>query len=484
MTAATPHPIADHHGTQAIPAVGMARHAPASIHRVLVVAYYFPPLGLSGVQRTLKFVKYLPDVGWEPVVLTVEDRAYFAKDDGLLHELDGHPVRIIRTPSIDPLHVLRGKNVVRMPSARTLGLLGKLSQSFFIPDNKIGWKKTAVRAALAELDRQPVDAIFATAPPYTDFLIGLELKRRTGLPLLLDYRDAWLDNPLHFYLTPVHKALHRRLEQRVLRHADQIITINRPIKERILRSNPFLSHNDVTIVSQGFDQADFEGLTTRRGDDGRLHIVYAGTFYYNRNPRAFFRALRLLHDTAPAVARGIDVHIIGSRRDEDAALVQELGLEATVTLHGYLPHRETVQHLVDADVLWMVIGRGAGEDMMSTGKLYEYLGARKPVLACVPEGAARQVLEKSGAAVFADPDDVEEIAARLRTLFDLRKNDRLPIPSFEYVSQFERKALTGRLATLLAAVLEPGPPVTRVRTHGGADAGDATEDPSHRSEAS
>lgn len=483
MNAADPRPVESTRDTRTFADAVSSRQSAEAGHRVLVVAYYFPPLGLSGVQRTLKFVKYLPAFGWEPVVLTVEDRAYFAKDDGLLRELDDHPPRIIRTPSIDPLHFLRRKNVVRMPSARTLGLLGKFSQSLFIPDNKIGWKKPAVRAALAELEARPVDAIFATAPPYTDFLIGLELKRLTGLPLILDYRDAWLDNPLHFYLTPVHKALHHRLEQRVQGHADHIITINRQIKERLLRSNPQLSHNDVTIISQGYDQADFEGLTTRRGDDRRLRIAYAGTFYYNRNPRAFFQALRLLADTAPAVARAIDVRIIGSRRDEDAALVKELGLDAMVTMHGYLPHRETVQQLVDADMLWMVIGRGKGEDMMSTGKLYEYLGARKPVLACVPEGAARQVLEKGGAAFFADPDSPEEIAARLRTLFDLWKNDRLPLPSFEYVSQFERKTLTGRLATLLAAVLEPGPPVTRVRTRGIAEADDVTDIPSSHPDA-
>ena len=148
---------------------------------MLVVAYYFPPLGLSGVQRTLKFVKYLPSFGWEPTVLTVEDRGYFAKDDTMLGEIDGLPVTVLRTPSIDPLHFFRRKSVVRMPSARSLGLFAKLSQVLFIPDNKIGWKKHAVEAALAHIAEHPVDAIYATAPPYTDFLIGLELKRRTGV---------------------------------------------------------------------------------------------------------------------------------------------------------------------------------------------------------------------------------------------------------------------------------------------------------------
>ncbi|MFZ1729551.1 MAG: glycosyltransferase family 4 protein [Bacteroidota bacterium] len=445
-----------------------------TMHRVLMIAYYFPPLGLSGVQRTLKFAKYLPSHGWEPVVLTVEERGYFAKDDALLRELDGLPVTIIRTPSLDPLHFFRKKGVVRMPSALSLNILGKLSQAVFIPDNKLGWKKHAVAAALAHIKAHPVDAIYATAPPYTDFLIGIELKRLTGLPLIIDYRDAWLENPLHFYLTPLHKALHHRLEQKVLRHADEIISINRPIKERIVKGNDFLSHNDVTIISQGYDQADFEGVQRKRGRDGRLRIVYAGTFYYNRNPRAFFTALRSLGEAMPAMLRSIDVHIVGTRRDEDAALLHEFGLESNVTFHGYLPHRDTIQHLIDADVLLLVIGHGKGEDMMSTGKLYEYLGARKPVLACVPEGAAQQVLAKGGAVFAADPNDAEAIAVQIRTLFELHKNDRLPAPSYDYVSQFDRKMLTGRLASLLATALEPGPPVMRVRSkaavHPGEDA--------------
>jgi hypothetical protein len=133
-------------------------------------------------------------------------------------------------------------------------------------------------------------------------------------------------------------------------------------------------------------------------------------------------------------------------------------------MHGYLPHRDTVQQLLDADVLWLTVGRGRGEDMMSTGKLYEYLGARRTILACVPDGAARQVLEKSGCAVFTPPDDVDAIAEQMISLYELYKNHRLPIPSYAFVEQFERRALSGRLATLLASLLEADPHGSRIHT--------------------
>lgn len=433
-------------------------------HRVLVIAYYFPPLGLSGVQRTLKFVRYLTEYGWQPTVLTVEDRAYFAKDEALLRELDGLDIDIIRTPSIDPLHLFRKRNVVRMPSGQTLGILGRLSQAIFIPDNKIGWKKHAVAAAMQYLAEHPVDVLFATAPPYTDFLIGTELKRRTGLPLVLDYRDAWVENPLHSYLTPLHRALHQRLERKALRAADAVISINRPIKERILKGNSFLSHGDVHIISQGYDQADFEAVAPMRGRDGILRFLYAGTFYYNRTPEYFLRALQNVFSENPSLCGRIEVHFVGTTRDEDAKIVQTLGLGDAVHQHGYLPHCDTVQQLIDADVLWMTIGRGKGEDMMSTGKLFEYLGARKPIFALVPDGDARQVLTKSGAAFIAPPDDIDAITAQILTLYDLHKNDRLPAPSYSYVEQYSRRALAGRLASLLASLLAADPDGAGVRT--------------------
>lgn len=435
-----------------------------NIHRVLVVAYYFPPLGLSGVQRTLKFAKYLPQFGWEPVVLTVEDRGYFAKDESLLRELEGLPVEVIRTPSMDPLHFFRKKNVVRMPSGKSLGLLGKLSQAVFIPDNKIGWKKHAVDAAMRAIEQQPVDAIFATAPPYTDFLIGAEIKRRTGLPLVLDYRDAWLANPLHSYLTPLHRTLHRQLEQRVLRTADRIIAINRPIKEQTLTAYPFLRHNDVQIIPQGFDQADFEGIQRRRSDDGVLRILHAGSFYYNRTPQHMLRALRTVFDEHPGLRGRIELHLAGSRRDEDLRSVETLELGDAVHMHGYLPHRDTIQQLLDADLLWLMIGRGRGEEMMSTGKLYEYLGACRTILATVPGGAARQVLAKSGGAFFAPPDDERAIAEQLVSLYELHKNHRLPTPSYAFAEQFERRTLSGQLAAMFASLLEADPHGTRIRT--------------------
>lgn len=156
--------------------------------RVLVVAYYFPPMGLSGVQRTLKFVKYLPQFGWLPTVLTVEPRGYFARDESLLQDLDGRDIRVVRTPAAGPGRFFAKKEVVSLPPERTRKFLSRISDAVFFPDNKIGWKKRAVAVALALHSETPFDLVFTTAPPFTDFLIGSAIKKHIDRPLVFDYR--------------------------------------------------------------------------------------------------------------------------------------------------------------------------------------------------------------------------------------------------------------------------------------------------------
>ena len=427
------------------------------MQKVLVIAYYFPPMGLSGVQRTLKFVKYLPAFGWEPTVLTVEHRNYFASDESLLRELDNLPVNIIRTKSIDPFHFRKKSAKAGLPSGRSHSLLSKLSQAVFIPDNKIGWKRHAVKRAKETLSETKFDLIFATAPPYTAFLIGAELKAALNAPLVFDYRDAWLENPLHLYPTPMHRLKHRSLERKALRSADHVVTINRVIKESILRNYPSLSHSDVSIIPQGFDAEDFRH--SGEGSPGRkLRILHSGTFYYNRTPRYFFQALKSLIEEIPEAASRIEAVFLGTWRDSDNKLIEQYGLGEVVRVRGYLPHTECVAEIAASDVLWLIIGSGEGAEMMSTGKLYEYIGAEKPILACIPEGTAKRTLKKHGAAYFAEPESVEAIHLALKKIYGQWKQRQLPSPAPGFASAFERKTLTGNLAKLFSSL-------TRIEEH-------------------
>ena len=222
----------------------------AATRNVLVIAYYFPPMGLSGVQRTLKFVKYLPQFGWQPTVLTVTPTGYFAQDYTLLEEIRALHIDIERVGSLDPNRLFRKKGVVKMPSERWRKILTYLSDMFFIPDNKIGWKRKALNAAEALFEKKQFEIIFATAPPFTDFLIGEELSKKFKKPLVVDYRDPWHEYPFKYYPTPLHKWRNYVLEKRVVHAASRIITTNRRVKELILKRYKSLDYNDVIILPQ------------------------------------------------------------------------------------------------------------------------------------------------------------------------------------------------------------------------------------------
>ncbi|MBI4811407.1 MAG: glycosyltransferase, partial [Ignavibacteriales bacterium] len=224
-----------------------------SFRNVLVIAYYFPPLGLSGVQRTLKFVKYLPQFGWQPTVLTVTPTGYYAQDYTLLDELHPQHIAIERVGSLDPNRLFRHKGVVRMPSERWRKIFTFISDTFFIPDNKIGWKRKALKKAEGLFRKKNFDVIFATAPPFTDFLIGKELHKKFNKPLVIDYRDPWHEYPYKYYPTPLHKLWNYKLEKKVLKASSRILVTSRKTKELILKRFKFLHYNDITILPHGYD---------------------------------------------------------------------------------------------------------------------------------------------------------------------------------------------------------------------------------------
>ena len=421
--------------------------------RVLVVAYYFPPMGLSGVQRTLKFVKYLPQFGWHPTVLTVEPVGYFEHDETLLDELANKEVRVVRTAGAGPGKFLAKRKPVKLPSERVRKFLSRVSDTFFIPDNKIGWKKKAVTKALALHRENPFDLVFATAPPFTDFLIGADIKAAITKPLVFDYRDPWVEYPFKFHPTPLHKWRHVALERKALKASSHVITTNRRVKELLIKRYPFLSYNDVDIIPQGYDPEDFQrqkqaDSTSRRSN--KMRITYAGVFWEDRVPDYFLRALAQLFQDQPQLRDHIEARFVGTFRVENTKLLAELGLQDNVTVLGYLPHHECVRELLDSDLLWMIVG----DDVGSPGKVYEYIGAGKPILGCVPEGFLKKTILEAGGTVVR-PDDVAGIRQAIERSYELFENRKLKGPSRDVMERYNRVALTGSLVKVFESLFEP-----------------------------
>ncbi len=404
----------------------------------MVVAYYFPPLGLSGVQRTLKFVKYLREYGWKVIVLTTSPGDYYAYDDSLLEECNDENIIIYRTESGNPKQAKQKK----FPSY-TLQKVGRaVLQTIYQPDSCIKWKKHAVELGSKIMEEHEINAIFSTAPPFTDFLVADELAVKYHKPYIIDYRDSWVDNPFHFYATPFHKNYSIKLEKTVLTRAEKVITTTRHSKEILLRRYKFLSHNDVKIISHGFDPEDFAPASELHPDKSKFVITHSGLFQDDRTPKYFFKAVASFLKKHPEAADKFEARFIGLMRKPHEKFIKKYKLENNVNLVGYLPHKEAVKQLQESDVLWLMLK----DTIRSPGKLYEYFGAKKPLLVCSPDGIIRKTALESEAAFATDPSDVKAIENALENLYALWKSGKLPKPSDLFTEQFDRRLLTGELA--------------------------------------
>lgn len=420
------------------------------MRNVLVVAYYFPPLGLSGVQRVAGFVRHLPEHGWQPTVITAKPRGYFAYDKSLWSPIEDAGIRVVRTKSLDPTRLFRSGATVRLPQETRRQTLAYISNWLFIPDNKLGWKPFALRAGLRQAAAQRFDAVFSSAPPYTGHLVGKKLSRRLKLPLITDFRDDWVGNPRHIYPTALHRRLHIQQERQVLIQSSAITTINRPILDALEKRHRGINIQG-EVIPHGFDEYEDPVKVSVRE---KLKLVYTGVFYDAQTPEHFLRGISEFLAENPAMRPKISVIFAGLVPNGFADLIRTLKLEDVVQYVGYLQHTHVVELQQEADVLWMTIGSKSGASGISTGKLYEYMGTGKPILALVPSGTARRTLLRYGAAYIVEPESEAGIIQALSQITRDWNTETFPSPDESFVSMFSRNRLVEMLAGVLDSVIK------------------------------
>jgi glycosyltransferase involved in cell wall biosynthesis len=422
-----------------------------SRRRLLVVSYYFPPMGHSGVTRIAKFTRYLPQYGWDPTVLSVGDVGYFAHDYALLEEVLEAGVQVERTRTLDPLRLLRKEGAARLPSDSSRRLARNVTHAFMQPDNKIGWKRYAMKRADELMERGEFDVILATAPPFTDFLVALELQQKHGLPLVVDYRDPWTDSRNQFYATPLHRGYAGKLEETVLKNAESVIVANRRIKERLIARYPFLTHTNVHIIPGGFDPQDLR-LASRYPlpKSQKMRITYSGSFDGGRTPKHFFTALARIFAKHPEMRDEIEACFIGHFPESFRKLAARLGVASSLVTPGHVEHYESVRWLMASDILWLT----TRDPSTTPSVVFEYMGTRKPILALAGEGGVRQVLEGYKAATLVEPDKGEQIADALLALHGHWRAGTLPTVEAVRVDEYSQPQLVERLARVLAYALK------------------------------
>jgi glycosyltransferase involved in cell wall biosynthesis len=419
--------------------------------KVLVIAYYYPPMGLSGVQRTLKFTKYMSEYNWQPTVLTAGKTGYYAHDISLLREAEDAGIKIERTDSREINSLLSKMGTVKMPREFIRKTLSLISKTIFIPDNKISWSHKAYHTAKQILTSEKYDSIFVSIPPFSSFMLAIKLKKEFGIPVAVDYRDMWYNNHFAFYPTFYHRYKNKQLEDRCLRETDHIIVVNRRIKERLLNTYQFLKFDDVSIIPHGFDPADFENVevTEQNGRKKKLRILYSGIFYENVTPKYFIKAFKKLSVEFPNIAENFELHFVGHFRKENQKLVNRLNLQKFVFDHGYHEHSDVIKKLMNTDILWVMLGKNKNMETVSAGKLFEYFGTQKPIIACLPEGASRTAAEDYGASFIAEPENVDSIYNVLLEVHQRFVDGTLPKPDEEFIIQHDRNYLTKQLTQIL-----------------------------------
>ena len=413
--------------------------------KVLVVAYNFPPMGLNSVQRSMKFVKYMKNFNWEPTVITTSGGEYITIDESLLKELKEKNIRIIRIPHNTFLKGSTRDGRIKLRREYIIKIFNKINQTSFIPDNKSSWAKKAFFKTLDLLKEEKFDAVLITAPPFSVFGIFSKLKNKINIPLIIDYRELWNRNFFSFYPTPIHKMLNKKMEYNILKAADAIVVSNRKIKEKILNAYQFLTFNDILIITNGFDPEDFEKAKVVPKHNNRMKIMYSGIFQIYNTPKYFFKAFKELSTEKPEIAKNIELHFLGFIRKENKRLIRKLNLQEFIFDHGYVNHKESIAKLLSSDVLWMTVWNRKNIDAYLPGKFYEYLGAKKPVIACVPEGAAKISAEEYKASYICSPTDINEIKETIIHVYNDYKASRFPQIDDNYLTNFRRDFLTEKL---------------------------------------
>lgn len=428
--------------------------------KVLIVTYYWPPSGGAGVQRWLKFVKYLRNFGWEPVVYTPENPEYPAIDNSLLKDIP-QGIEIVRTPIWEPYSFYKKLVGAKKTERINAGFLSEkkrpglaerfsiwLRGNFFIPDARKFWINPSIKFLVKYLKQHPVDAIVSTGPPHSMHMIALGVKERTGLPWLADFRDPWTN--IDFYhelmLSSWADRKHHKQEMSVLKKADEVVVISNSMKTDFLK----LLKRDYSVITNGYDQDDIAGIDVKI--DERFSVAHIGTMVKTRNPLLLWEVLseEVLKDTD--FANDLEIKLVGSVDYSVTESIEAAGLGNYVNRISYVPHNEVVKIQQQSQVLLLLINDTPNAKVILPGKFFEYMAARRPILCIGPrDGDAAEVILETNAGYVSEKDDKESIRKAINELYSRFRTGKNIVDS-KGIARFSRESLTGRMAECLSVI--------------------------------
>jgi len=441
---------------------------------ILIVAYFYPPLGGAGVQRTLKFAKFLKNFGYNVFVLTVNNEKGTIKDESLkLESTDGIKVfrALQRENFIINAIVNRNVNDVKVVKndikATTDTKVPKITlkskfkrkikthllnvyRNMYIPDDKISWKKDAVTLGLKIIKEEKIDIIYSTSSPYTGHLIAYELKQKSNLAWIADFRDQWVANPFVDYSSYA-KRKNEKMEKMVIEKADGVISVSKPIVDDFIDRYKDEKVDKFKVITNGYDEEDFADFKMDKIST-KYVITHNGTLYGKRSPKNFLLAIdKLIMDKkineADLVIRFVGQ--IGKDAQEDIKFFLSK-YDNIIEFISYLPHKESLKKLEESSATLLIIEAGVGSEGIYTGKIFEYIRSGRDVIGIVPPGVARDLILLTNTGFCCHPEKVDEIYDAIYKSYSIWKgtNKRLDI-KWEKVKKYNRENLTKELMGII-----------------------------------
>jgi glycosyltransferase involved in cell wall biosynthesis len=431
--------------------------------RILFVEYHFPPASI-GVRRIVSLLRHLDPARFEASVLTVRETAGEGCDPGPLEELAARRILVIRTGSLDPYRLLRkwrgaddgtpqpGK-AARPGDESLKAALQWMRRFLLVPDDRIGWLPFAIARGLPLARR--ADVLYSSNYPQTTHLVAGLLAMLAGKPWVADFRDGWTQNPM-FYLpgTRLHAAMQRGLEAWCARRATRVVTVSPPITAH-LQSLRTPGTAPVETIYNGFE----EGMEPEDGEgsrapltQGRRTLLYTGTFFGPRRPDLFLEALAAALRQRPDLRGRWRVRLRAQLDGRAMALIGDLGLADVVEVASMIPHRDAIAEQRRADGLLLILEHGPGGDIMVSQKVFEYLAARRPVLALIPSGACEQLLAETGGAVVSTSRAARDVAIRIIEFFDAIDDGTRSLADASVLARFSRRAHAARFMEIFSEI--------------------------------
>lgn len=428
------------------------------MHKVLIITYYWPPSGGAGVQRWLKFVKYLREYGWEPVIFTPSNPGFNVEDSTLANDIPPG-IEVIKTPIWEPYEFYKkitGKkgnvsiNSEILAQKRSSGLLNQFSiwirGNLFIPDARKFWINPSVRFLNRYLDKTHIDAVISTGPPHSMHLIAMKIKSRFKIPWLADFRDPWTD--IDYYkdlkISAYAHHRHKHLELKTVKECDSMVVVSQEMKENYEK----MGGTNVNLITNGFDPADMDIQDVT--PDSKFSVSHLGTLPPSQNLNGLWKVLAELSAEFPAFKEDLEIKLVGKVDPSVIADIDEFNLASCFTGIDYVPHDIAAKLMKQSAILLLVINKDSPNSKgILTGKFFEYLASGRPILAIGPtDGNLANILKETESGFISAYDDPKQIRSIVLEYYrKYLRNELANNP--KGIEKYTRKSLTKDLAGIL-----------------------------------